>query len=97
MKGTENTPKLLSSREAADAVGLSTRTIQYLGKRWENAARKAGDATLPSSPQNGLRRAKLCTRRHRYHLEDIAEFVENATRETLTRPLKAWRREQDNG
>jgi hypothetical protein len=90
---TKATLKLLSASEAAKFLGLSERSIQYQGKTWEESARRAGTANLPSSPKNGLRRVRLRARVHRYHPRDLEEFVENAVRETLDQPLGTWRKE----
>lgn len=92
---TDTTPalKMLSASEAAEILSLSERSIQHQGKTWEESARRTGNANLPSSPKNGLRRVRLRDRVHRYHPRDLEEFVENAVRETLDQPLATWRKE----
>jgi len=90
---TRRIPKLISAKEAAELLGLSERSIQHKGRAWEDNARAASDADLPSSPRNGLRRARLCDRVHRYHPRDLEEYFDNATRETLGQALVAWRKE----
>jgi len=85
--------EFLTSTEAAGMLGLSRRTIQHKGQLWETCAKEAGDYLLPSSPNNGLRRARVCSRCYRYDSRDIAEYVENATRELLGDELETWRSE----
>ena len=88
---------ILTSSEAADLLGISVRSIQKLGKLWEDTAKGAFDPYLPSSPKNGLRRSRICDERHRYHPGDLQEYEQNATLELLGQPLVSWRKEQRNG
>jgi hypothetical protein len=83
--------RLLAAREVGVILHLAARTVQDRGQMWLRIAGEAQDPNMPSSNRNGLRPIPAAARRHLYDIRDVAEYQENATRESIGAPLTSWR------
>jgi hypothetical protein len=75
--------KLLKTRETAEVLRVSRRTVEELGKRYEKARRDfSSGEPQPSCPRFGLRRTLVTVRKHFFDELDITEFLNNCRRES---------------
>ncbi len=83
----------LTEEKAAEALGFPVPELMALGRRWDSAHRKSGDPNQPSSPEAGLRRARISPRKYKFHRYDIREFFANSERLAQRLTLVSWRKD----
>jgi len=72
--------RLLTRKEVAELLRVSSRTVEEQTKRWEQYNASA-DEIHPSSPNHGLRPTRVTTKTVFYDMRDIREYLSNARRE----------------